>query len=91
MVPTFQVSPLANPLSHPHLYCFYEDAPDPPTNTQLTALAFLYTGESSLHRTKGLPSHCCQIRSLSSFSSSPNSSVGVPVLSPMVGCKHPHL
>jgi hypothetical protein len=28
----------------------------------LTALAFSYAGVSSLHRTKGLPSHCCQLR-----------------------------
>ena len=33
----------------------------PPTHL-LNATAFLYTGTSSLHRTKGLPSHRCQIR-----------------------------
>ena len=31
--------------------------PDPPTHFHLTFLAFLYIGASSLHRTKGLPSH----------------------------------
>ena len=31
--------------------------PNPPIHSRLTALAFLYTGASSLHRTKGLPSH----------------------------------
>ena len=29
----------------------------PPKQSHLTALAFLYTGVSSLHRTKDLPSH----------------------------------
>ena len=29
----------------------------PPTHSCLTAPAFLYTGTSSLHRTKGLPFH----------------------------------
>jgi hypothetical protein len=63
----------------------------PCTYSSLIALAFLYTGASSLHRTKGLPYHWCQIRSLSSFSPLPNSSIGALVLSPMVGCEHPHL
>jgi hypothetical protein len=38
--------------------------PHVPTHSHLTALASPYTGASSLHRTKGLPSHCCQIRQL---------------------------
>jgi hypothetical protein len=62
-----------------------------PTHYHLTALAFLYTEASSFHRTKSLPSHWCQIRPLSSFRPSPNSSTGVPVLSPMVGCEPLHL
>ena len=33
--------------------------PHPPTHTCLPALTFLYTGTSSLHKTKGLSSHWC--------------------------------
>ena len=36
--------------------------PHAPTHSHLTVLAFPYTGASSLHRTKGIPSHWCQIR-----------------------------
>jgi hypothetical protein len=42
--------------------CFYEGALHPPTHSCLTALAFPYAGASSLHRTKGLPSHLCHRR-----------------------------
>ena len=39
--------------------------------------------------------YCCSSHGVanpfSSFSPSPNSSIGVPVLIPMFGCKHPHL
>jgi hypothetical protein len=39
--------------------------------------------------------HCCSsygvANPFSSSSPSPNSSIGVPMLSPMVGCEHPHL
>jgi hypothetical protein len=45
-------TPILSPLTW-----LYEDAPHPPTHFHLTALAFLYTGASSLHRNKGLPSH----------------------------------
>jgi hypothetical protein len=45
--------PSGNPLSHPSSPCFHEGAPFP----TLTALAFPYTGESRLHRTKGLFSY----------------------------------
>ena len=31
--------------------------PHPPTHSWLTSIAFLYTGATSLHRTKDLPSH----------------------------------
>ena len=31
--------------------------PHPPTYSHFPILAFPYTGESNLHRTKGLPSH----------------------------------
>jgi hypothetical protein len=50
--------PSTNPLVLP---CLYEGAPHLPTFSCLSALAFPYPGSSSLHRTKGLPSHCCQI------------------------------
>ena len=107
----------------------------PTHHSCLTALAFPYAGASSLHQTKGLASHWCQIRPSSatyaagatglsmvffvwwfspwelwgglvdwyccssygvanpfrSFSPSPNPSIGVTVLSPMVDCKHPHM
>ena len=33
-----------------------------PTQSSLISLAFPYTGASSTHRTKGLPSHWCHIR-----------------------------
>jgi hypothetical protein len=36
--------------------------PQPPIHSHLTALGFPYAGSLSLHRTKGLPSHWCQIR-----------------------------
>lgn len=89
----FPSFPSANPLFHLPLPCFYESAP-PATHSCLTALAFLYTGASSLHRTKPSPHrprHWCQIRPLQLLQSFPNSSTGVPVLSPMVGWEHPHL
>ena len=40
----------------PPSLCFYEGAPSP-THSHLTTLAVLYTGASSLYRTKGLSSH----------------------------------
>jgi hypothetical protein len=45
--------------------------PHPHTHSSLTALAFLYTGASTLHRTKGLHSHWCQIRPLQLLQSFP--------------------
>jgi hypothetical protein len=45
--------------------------PHPLTHSHLPALAFLYTGASSLHRTEGLPSHWCQIRPLKLLQSFP--------------------
>jgi hypothetical protein len=90
MLSLFLLSPLQT-LSHPlPLPCFYEGAP-PHKYSCLTTLGFLYTGASSLHRTKGIPSHWCQIRPFQLLQSFPISSIGVPLLSPMVGCKHPHL
>jgi hypothetical protein len=56
--------PSANLLSHPPSPCFYEVAPPTPnrSNFHFNPLPFPYTGASSLHRTKGLSSHWCQIR-----------------------------
>ena len=136
MLSPFLVSPLQNP--YPILLpdalwgCFPTLSPtstSPPWHSPTT-------GASSLHRTKGIPSHWCQISQscasyaagamapsmcthmgcwftlvgglipgssqgsgwlillfflwlVNPFSSfSPSSSIGVPVLSPMVGCKH---
>jgi hypothetical protein len=59
---TFPVSPLQTPIPISPLSVSMRVLPYPPTHSYLTALAFPYTEESSLHRTKGLPSHCCQIR-----------------------------
>jgi hypothetical protein len=68
--------------------------PNPPPYSSFTTLAFLYTGASSLHLTKGRLKVSAPFEAwwgpFSSFSPSPNSSIGVPVLSPMVGCRHPH-
>jgi hypothetical protein len=50
-IPGFHKPPI--PFPSP---CFYESF-HPPTYSYLDALAFPYTGESSLHRTKGLSSH----------------------------------
>ena len=36
--------------------------PPSPTHSHLSTLKFPYTGASSLHRTKGIPSHWCQIK-----------------------------
>ena len=55
MLSPFPVSPLQTPIPFPSP-CFYEGA-HPLTHFHLTALAFPYTGTSSLQRTKGLPSH----------------------------------
>lgn len=41
------------PIPSPHSLCFYEDVPIPTHPSHLNALAFRYTGETSLHRTKG--------------------------------------
>ena len=61
----FPSLPSPNPLSHPSSPCFYEGTSPhthAPKHSHLTVLAFPYTGASSLHRTKGIPSHWCQIR-----------------------------
>jgi hypothetical protein len=45
--------------------------PHPPTHFNLTTSALFYTGALSLHMTKGLPSHWCQIRHLQLLQSFP--------------------
>jgi len=61
-------------IKYPILKSPYEDALSPTHPSHLTALAFSYTGESNLHRTKSLSSHCCQRRP-----SSPTYAVGARV------------
>jgi len=53
------LSPIS-PASHPP--CFYEDAPTPnkplqPTHYHVNIMAFPYTGEMRIHRTKGFSSY----------------------------------
>ena len=50
-------------LSYPPSHCFYEGAPPPTHHPHLTALAYPYTGKSSLHRTTP-PSHARQYHPL---------------------------
>ena len=52
MLSPFPVSPLEPPPP-----TSMSVLPLPPTHSHLAALAFSCTGESSLHRTKGLSSH----------------------------------
>jgi len=55
-IPSF---PSITPLSfHP---CLYEGALPPTYHLHFSTVAFLYAGSSNVHRTKGLPSHWCQI------------------------------
>jgi hypothetical protein len=55
------VSPLQAPCPFSPSSCFYEGVPPhSPLTHCLTTLAFPYSGSSSLHRTKSLPSHWCQ-------------------------------
>jgi hypothetical protein len=63
--------PSANPLSYSAFPVSMRVHPHPPTHPCLTPLAFLYIGLSSLHRTKGLCSHRCQIRPLQLLQSFP--------------------
>ena len=51
-------SPLCKPPSHLSLsFASKRMLTHPPIHSCLTPLVFLYTGASSLHRTKGLSSH----------------------------------
>ena len=89
MLSLFLTSPLQPPY-HIHPYRgSMRVLNHPPTHSCLITLAFLYTGASNLH--KGLSFHWYYVRPLHLFQPFPNSSVGVPVLSLMVGCEHPHL
>jgi hypothetical protein len=59
LLPSF---PSANSLSHSPLNSAFMRVLPYLTHSCLTTQAFPITGASSLHRTKGLPSHWCQIR-----------------------------
>jgi hypothetical protein len=58
MLPPSQVPSLETPITAPSP-CFYEIVPLLNHPLSLPILAFLYTGKSSLHRTKGLSFHWC--------------------------------
>ena len=58
MLTFFLVSPLLTPYSFPlALKLSRRMLPNQPSHSHLTTMAFLYTGASSLPRTKGLSSH----------------------------------
>ena len=57
MLSSFQVSPLELPSLLPPPPNSRRMLPLPPTHSHLTTQAFPYTGESSLHRTKGFSSY----------------------------------
>jgi hypothetical protein len=89
--------PCCNLLSHPPSPCFYESVPQLTTHSHLHALAFSYTGASSLHRSKGLSYHWWRTRlsfatygSLHVYSLVPGSSGGTGffiLLFLLWGCK----
>ena len=55
MLSPFLFSPLQPPYPISPYHASMRLLLHPPTYSHLTALGFLYTGASSLHRTKGLP------------------------------------
>ena len=57
MLYPFQVSPLQTPYSNLPYPASKSVLSHQPIHSRLTTPAFLYTGASILHRTKGLPSH----------------------------------
>ena len=57
MLSPFPGSLLETPYSIPPPSASMRVLPHPPTHSCLPTLAFPYTGASSLHRTKDLPSH----------------------------------
>jgi hypothetical protein len=56
------VSPPQTPYSVPHPPASMRVLPHPTTHSCFLDMAFLYTGASSLPRTKGLSSHWCMTR-----------------------------
>jgi hypothetical protein len=58
----FWVSPLQTPTSIPVPFACKRVLTHPLTNSCLTTVAYPFSGASSLHGTKHLPSHWCQIR-----------------------------
>ena len=93
----------ANPLPSPLPPTSMRVLSHPPTHSHLTTLAFPNTGTKSHHRTNGLSSQLFQIKPSSvaytagaiqtplAPSVFPNSSTGVPMLSPVIGCQHLYL
>ena len=67
MLSPFLVCSLQTPYPVPFSPASMTVFPHPPSHSYFTTLAFPYTGASSIHRTKGLPSHCCQIRASSAI------------------------
>ena len=57
MLSPYPVSPLQPSYPIPPYPASMKVLPNHPTHSCFTALAFLYTGASSLHRTEGLLSH----------------------------------
>jgi hypothetical protein len=88
----FPCFPSVNPLSHPSLPCFYECSPHPPTHPlspHHPSIPLHWDIKPSQDQGPLLP--VMADRPFSSFLPSPNSSIGVPMLSPVVGCGHLHL
>jgi hypothetical protein len=79
----FPSFPSENSLSQPPLTIFYEGAP-PPTHPLPP-----HHPSTKHSQDKGSPLPLMPDKAPSPRS--PNSSIGVPVLSPVVGCEHPHL
>lgn len=65
MLSPFSYLPPWVPQHIPPPFHLLEGAP-PPNNSYLTPLAFPFSGESSLHKTKGIPSHSDQTTQSSS-------------------------
>jgi hypothetical protein len=97
---TFPVPPQNPHIPFPYP-CFYEGVPPPTTPLYLPALTFPYAWASSFQRTSpllhtqldpyvlfGWCSSYGVAKFFSSFSPFSNSSIGLPMLSPMVGFKH---
>jgi hypothetical protein len=85
----FPIFPSATPLSHPLLPCFYEGAPPPthPLPPPCPSISLHWGIKTSQDR--GPPLTLMPDKAPSA--PSPDSSIGIPVLSPMVGCETSHL